>query len=106
MAASAAAATPASFPGGEEALAAFIADNIQYPSEALANDIEGVVKVSFTVESDGSLKNLKIVHMVDPDLENEALRIVRKMPLWNPATNDSGAPVQSSASASIPFSID
>ncbi len=77
-----------SFPGGEEALAAFLTENIQYPEMAAENGIEGVVTLDFMVKSDGSIGEVKVVRMVDPDLEDEAVRVVKSMPKWNPGIED------------------
>ena len=77
-----------SFPGGEEALATYLTENIQYPIIAAENGIEGVVTLDFMVKSDGSIGEIKIVRMVDLDLEDEAVRVVKAMPKWEPATNN------------------
>ena len=77
-----------SYPGGEEALRNYLSENIQYPPMAAEMGIEGVVTVEFMVKADGSIGDAKIVRMVDPDLEEEALRVVMNMPRWNPASKD------------------
>lgn len=97
--------TAASFPGGKEAVEKYIADNLKYPAMAKQNDIEGIVTVAFTVKADGSVGSIKIVRMIDPDLEQEAIRLVKNMPKWNPATDD-GKPVDSSEQVSIPFLLE
>lgn len=96
--------TPASFPGGEEAQQQYITVNLRYPQTAKDNGIEGVVAIVFTVKTDGSIGNIKIKRMVDPDLENEAIRLVKQMPNWVPAT-DNGTPVESSAEVDVPFTL-
>lgn len=97
-----AADTAASFPGGKKAQDEFIAKNLVYPEMARENGVEGVVTVSFTVKADGSVGNIKIKRMIDPDLEAEAIRIVKKMPAWTPATKD-GKAVDSTVD--IPFTF-
>lgn len=97
---SALAADKASFPGGEKALNDFISKNMIYPKMAKENGVEGVVTVNFVVKADGTIEKLSIKRRVDPDLEAEAMRIVRKMPKWTPA--DSG---DSNASATIRFRL-
>lgn len=97
--------TPASFPGGEEAQQEYITVNLRYPKMAMENGIEGVVAVIFTVKTDGTIGNIKIKRMIDPDLENEAIRLVKQMPKWDPAT-DNGKPVESTAEVDIPFTLD
>lgn len=99
-----AADTKAVFPGGATAQSEFISKTLVYPADAKANGVEGVVVVSFTVKTDGSIGNIKIKRMVDPDLEAEAIRVVKKMPAWTPATKD-GKPVDSIAEIPFKFSI-
>lgn len=95
----------ASFPGGEKACKEFITKNLVYPETSKENGVEGVVVVSFTVKTDGSIGNIKIKRMVDPDLEAEAIRVVKKMPKWEPASED-GAAVESTAELSFPFTLE
>lgn len=96
-----AASTP-QYPGGTEAMNAFIAENMKYPASAQANGIEGTVDVAFTVKPDGSIGAIKIVRMIDPDLEAEAIRLVKSMPAWVPADKN-GTPVESQALVQINF---
>lgn len=84
----------ASYPGGEKALNDFITKTMVYPKAAADNGVEGTVVLIFVVKADGTIGNIKVSRMVDPDLEAEAIRIVRKMPKWTPATNN-GTPVDS-----------
>lgn len=72
------------FPGGDEALFDFIKRNMRYPECAKKKRIEGRVIVSFCVETDGSLTNVSIARSADSRLNEEALRIVKKMPKWEP----------------------
>lgn len=98
-----AAPTP-QYPGGDEALQTYLAENLQYPEAAKANGIEGVVDVAFTVKADGSIGAIKIVRMLDPDLEAEAIRLVKGMPAWIPADKN-GSPVDSQAKVQINFEL-
>lgn len=93
-----------SFPGGDEALMQYLADNVCYPENAAEMGIEGVVTVEFTVKADGSIADAKIVRMVDPDLEEEALRLVNSMPRWTPAS-DNGTPTEARYSLPIKFRL-
>lgn len=102
VAISAYAADTPSFPGGKEALDKFITKNLKYPATSQQMGVEGVVNVQFIVKADGSIGSIKIVRMVDPDLEQEAIRIVKIMPAWIPAEKD-GAPVDATATVAIPF---
>ncbi|MDE5870814.1 MAG: TonB family protein, partial [Muribaculaceae bacterium] len=95
---------PARFPGGEKALASYISKNLKYPQPSINNGIEGVVNVRFVVKTDGALDKLSIVRLVDPDLEAEAMRLVKGMPAWNPATV-AGSPVDSESNVEVVFTL-
>lgn len=72
------------FPGGDAALMEFIKKEMVYPAEAKRKGVEGRVIVEFVVERNGRITSAKVVKSIDPLLDREALRIVRKMPRWNP----------------------
>jgi TonB family protein len=72
------------FPGGEEALRNWIAENVKYPVEAAEKGIQGKVYAMFVVEKDGSIGRSKVVRGVFPLLDEEALRVVNAMPKWKP----------------------
>ncbi|MBD5269419.1 MAG: energy transducer TonB [Bacteroides sp.] len=93
------------YPGGDEALEKYIATNLKYPTQARENGIEGVVTVCFIVNTDGKLSDIKIEHMVDPDLEEEALRLVKGMPAWTPADKGGNA-VVAPGKVSVTFSLE
>ncbi len=63
-----------------------------------------MVHVKFLVKTDGRLHDFSIVRLVDPDLEAEAVRLVKGMPAWNPATVG-GTPVDSDATVLVTFSL-
>jgi TonB family protein len=70
--------------GGLPVLYSFLGENIVYPSLAIDNDIKGKVYVQFVVEKDGEITEVKVVKGVHRTLDTEALRVVKKMPKWNP----------------------
>ena len=72
------------FPGGDEALLKWLYDNLKYPSIAQDNGIQGRVMVQFTVNKDGSIVEPKVMRSVDTSLDNEAMRVIKSMPKWNP----------------------
>ena len=72
------------FPGGMEELMKFLQTNIRYPKEAQERGLQGRVIVQFVVNKDGSICDEHVVKSVDPQLDAEALRIVRSMPTWTP----------------------
>ena len=73
-----------SFPGGQGALMQYLASNIKYPVVAQENGVQGRVIVSFVVERDGSISDVKVARSVDPSLDREAQRVVKSMPRWSP----------------------
>ncbi|HEY8927920.1 MAG TPA: energy transducer TonB [Mucilaginibacter sp.] len=75
----------AEFPGGTDRFFSFIRKNLTYPSESHDKGIQGDVIVSFTVSPDGSLTNIAIKQGLAPDLDAEALKVVRLSPKWTPA---------------------
>lgn len=72
------------FPGGMNALMKYLSQNIKYPAEAHAKDIQGRVIVSFVVRKDGSIDDIKVARSVDPYLDKEAVRVITTMPKWTP----------------------
>ncbi len=78
--------------GGMEALYRFIAENIDYPEEAIQNEIEGTVYVRFVVTYKGKVDKVQIFRGVDPLLDEEAVRVVKKLPPFKPGMQ-AGHPV-------------
>ena len=72
------------FPGGKDALIAYISKNLNYPEQAVEEGIEGVVYVSFVVEEDGKISNAKVLRGIGGGCDEEALRVVQRMPNWTP----------------------
>jgi TonB family protein len=70
------------YPGGTEKMFEFIADNLRWPDDDAC--IQGRVVVSFIVEKDGSLTDVKVIKSVDPAFDKEAIRVVKSMPKWEP----------------------
>jgi protein TonB len=62
----------------------YLSNTIQYPVVAEENGVQGRVIVTFVVERDGSITDVKVVKSVDPSLDREAVRVVRSMPKWTP----------------------
>ena len=79
------------FPGGIEALYKFLNDHIRYPEQAAQNNIQGRVTVQFVVERDGSIGEVKVVRGRDPDLDKEAVRVVKSLPNFIPGKNNGQA---------------
>jgi len=80
------------FPGGMKAMQEYIKENLNYPDVARNLNISGSIHVFIVVLSDGSLRDIKIVKGLQPDLDKEAIRVVKSMPLWKPGIRG-GEPV-------------
>lgn len=72
------------FPGGEVALMKWLSNNIQYPPAAMENNVQGRVVVQFVVTKTGAIGEVKVVRSVDRDLDNEAIRVCKKLPKFTP----------------------
>lgn len=105
VASTAYAATPATFPGGEEALTTFLNENVKYPARAIENGIEGVVKLNLVIEADGSVGKISVARPLDPDLEQEAIRVAKLMPVWQAATDDAGNAVSGTVTVPVKFRL-
>jgi protein TonB len=79
------------FPGGPQALFEYLSKNIKYPVVAEENGIQGRVIVTFVVERDGSITDVKVAKSVDPSLDKEAMRVVKSMPNWIPGKQNGSA---------------
>ena len=94
----------ASYPGDMETFWTFLMKNLHYPEDAEADSVQGRVIVRFVVEKDGSLTNYEILHSPDDRLTDEALRVLRMMPRWQPAKNN-GRPVRSRYVVPVAFRL-
>lgn len=92
------------FPGGQGVMMKYLAANIKYPASAVKAKKQGRVIVAFVIQKDGSVTNARIVRSVDPELDAEALRIVKAMPNWTPGTQD-GKPVDVNYTIPVVFSL-
>lgn len=72
------------FPGGEGELMKYISNNIKYPTMAMENNIQGRVVVQFVVTKTGKIGEVKVVRSKDPDLDKEAVRVVKSLPNFIP----------------------
>lgn len=73
------------YPGGEDALRRYIENHIEYPDQAINNEVEGTVRVYFTVDEQGRILNPTVVSpKLGSGLEDEALKVVKAMPKWTP----------------------
>ena len=73
-----------SYPGGDEARIQFLKDNLKYPSIASEMGISGRVTLQFIVDKHGKIDKIKILRGIGGGCDEEAVRVVSKMPNWNP----------------------
>lgn len=93
-----------SFPGGDAELFRFIYDNIKYPELAKENNIQGKVILRFCVTYKGTVDQVSVVRGVDPSLDEEAIRVIKMLPLWKPG-KQGGKPVNVWYSVPISFQL-
>ena len=79
--------------GGDNEFRTWIAQNIHYPQSAVDAQIQGKVYLQFVIEKDGSLSNIKVIRSVDPEIDNEAIRVLVQSPKWSPGKQQ-GRPVR------------
>ena len=72
------------YPGGTNALMTYLRDNIKYPAEAAKAGMQGKVIVQFVVGKDGTVRDVKPIRNISPELDAEAVRVVAAMPKWVP----------------------
>ncbi len=77
-----------SFPGGDKALFRYLSANIKYPSEARSKQISGTVYVKLTIRKNGVVDQVKAIRSPSALLSEEAIRIVKTMPAWNPGEHE------------------
>lgn len=94
----------ASYPGGYIAMMKFIRDNVEYPEDAMELGEQGKVYISFVVEKDGRISNVKVDRKVFPSLDREAKRLVSEFPEWIPGEMEYGK-VRTQVSLPISFVI-
>lgn len=92
------------FPGGGDALFRFLRQNLSYPTIAAENGIQGRVLLRFIIHNTGRISNITVVNSLDPACDNEAIRVVRSMPRWNPGRQD-GKPVSVYYMLPVVFSL-
>lgn len=93
------------FPGGTPALNQYFATNLKYPTAASRAHVEGIVLVGFTVTKEGAIKDIVIDKGIGFGCDGEAVRLISKMPNWNPALKD-GQPVDAKFALPISFVLE
>lgn len=93
----------ATYPGGTQMYYDFIQKNIVYPEKAIKNSIEGTVKIEFTVDHTGVIKDITILRDIGYGCAEEVIRVIKTSKKWNPAMN--GLPVDQRLSIEVPFKL-
>ena len=79
------------YPGGMEKFYTYLNENLRYPAEAKANKVEGKVFLSFVVEKDGSLMDIKVDRKLGQGTDEEAVRVLKESVKWNPGIQNGNA---------------
>lgn len=90
------------FPGGDRALLKYVNQNVRYPVICQENGVQGTVTVSFVIDEKGKVTNVKSLRSPDPNLEREAVRVVKTLPDWKPG-KQRGRPVKVSFMVPVRF---
>ena len=93
------------FPGGSDAMMKYLSENIKYPEEAKDKGISGRVFLSFVIEKDGAVSDVKVAKGIGKLCDDEAVRVVKAMPKWKPGLMK-GKPVRVSYMLPIFFKLD
>jgi protein TonB len=92
------------YPGGDEARIKFLQENIKYPEEAKELGVQGKVFVTFVVEVDGSITDVRVLRGIGAQCDEEAIRVVKSMPRWIPG-KQRGVPVRVQFNLPIKFTL-
>lgn len=92
------------FPGGGSAFIQWLTRQLRYPPLAQSQRIQGRVVVSFIVNKDGSIADVKLEKSVNALLDREALRVIRMMPRWKPGVHNN-QPCRTMVAVPVVFKI-
>jgi protein TonB len=92
------------FPGGERALYKYLGENIRYPRMANEAGISGKVYITFVVEKDGSITDVRLMRGIGGGCDEEAMRVVKNMPDWVPG-RQRGIPVRVQFILDVKFTL-
>lgn len=103
------------FPDGQAALARFLGTNIKYPEAAKRDSAEGVITVMFTIDENGEVTDVGVPEGNEPsgadsgrrqDFQDEAIRVVKRMPRWSPALSTQHKAVKVRLTLPIRFKLE
>lgn len=92
------------FPGGDAARIQFLQQNIVYPQMARESGIQGTVYVTFVVEKNGAVTDVRVLRGIGGGCDEEAVRVIKAMPKWNPG-KQRGKPVRVQFNMPIKFTL-
>lgn len=92
------------FPGGDEKRLEFLANNLKFPKKAREKGIQGTVFVTFVVDKDGLIKDVRILRGIGGDCDEAAVNVVKMMPRWKPGMLD-GKPVSVQFNMPLKFTL-
>jgi protein TonB len=92
------------YPGGDAARMKFLQENIKYPQMARESGIQGTVYVTFVVETEGSVTDVRVLRGIGGGCDEEAIRVINLMPKWNPG-KQRGKPVRVQFNMPIKFTL-
>lgn len=92
------------FPGGDVARIRFLQENIRYPQMARESGIQGTVYVTFVVEKNGAVTDVRVLRGIGGGCDEEAIRVIKAMPKWNPG-KQRGKPVRVQFNMPIKFTL-
>lgn len=96
--------TPPTYPGGIDKFYEFLGENIKYPQQAKDENVQGNVYISFTVEKDGSLNDIKVDRKLGAGTDDEAVRVLKLSKKWNPGMQN-GKVVRTKYNIPVRFKI-
>lgn len=94
--------SPPMYPGGMASFYRFLGENIKYPLDALKENIEGSVLLSFIIEKDGAISDIKVDRKLGGGTDEEAVRVLKIAKRWNPGMQN-GRPVRAQYNIPIKF---
>jgi len=92
------------YPGGDEMRIKFLQENIKYPQAARESSLSGLVYITFIVETDGTITNIRVLRGIGGGCDEEAVRVIKLMPKWTPG-KQRGKPVRVQFSMPVQFKL-
>jgi len=94
----------AEYPGGLDAFNKYLGNSIRYPGIARENNVQGKVFLTFVVEKDGSLTDIKVLRGIGSGCDDEAIRVIKASKKWRPGMQN-GRAVRQQYTVPINFTL-